>query len=96
MLLNGQSAVAPPRVDNRPRTAVLKSRAMEVGAVPRALPAGGMTMESHVVAKGEVEIRIGSTVLTADEAEIHYGGPSEPDDVELRGNVHLKAVLDVK
>ena len=55
-----------------------------------------MRMQSRVVAKGDVEIRIGQSIISADEAEIRYGGPGEQDDVELRGNVRLKAHLKVE
>jgi len=44
----------------------------------------------------EVAIRIGSALITADEAEIRYGAQGEQSDVQLRGNVHLKAILEVK
>jgi hypothetical protein len=38
---------------------------------------------------------MGDNVLIADEAEIRYGAHGELDDVELRGNVHLKGKLRV-
>ena len=53
-------------------------------------------MKRRVVAKGDVEIRIGESLISADEAEILYAAaPGEPDEVELRGNVRLKAHLKV-
>jgi len=78
--------------------AILKARQMEVGVVETRVSREGepMVMKSRVVAKGDVEIRIGQSLITADEAEIRYGGPGEPDDVELRGNVRLKAHLTVE
>jgi hypothetical protein len=58
---------------------------------------GGSDAGSVVVAKGGVVIRIGSAVITADEAAIQRGAEAkDPSDVELRGNVHLKSVLMAK
>ena len=83
IVANGQSVTPPPvRIDSTPPTAILTSRVIEVGG--------------RVVARGHVEIRIGSTIVTADEAEIRYGAPGEQDEVELRGNVRLKADLKVE
>ena len=94
----GREKGAPLFTVNTSPTAILKARQMEVGvAEPRARREGEPTViKSRVVAKGDVEIRIGPSLITADEAEIHYGGPGEPDDVELRGNVRLKAHLTVE
>jgi lipopolysaccharide export system protein LptA len=56
---------------------------MQVGAGP-------------TVAKN-VEIHVGSTVVTADEAEIRYGvAPGKPDEVDLRGNVRMKTTTKLQ
>ena len=84
------------RVADTPPAAVLKARQLEVGVVPAVQANGATTTRSRVVAKGDVEIRLGQSIITADEAEIRYGAPGEPDDVELRGHVRLKAHLTVE
>jgi hypothetical protein len=90
---SGQAVQTPSMyVDERPPTASLKARSLETGSISRPLPDGGMAVESRSVFKG-VEIRIGSVLVTADEAEIKYGTRGEPDDLELRGKVHLKSKL---
>lgn len=85
-------ATAPTQVDAAPATS-LQAREIRVGtARPRD---AGQPLEAgdRVIASGSVEIRIGSTLVTADEAEIRHGAPGEPADIELRGNVHLKTVF---
>ena len=97
IVASGQAVQMPSTyVDERPPTAILKARSLETGSVSRALPNGGMAVEGRSVFKGDVEIRIGSVVVTADEAEIRRGARGEPDDVELRGNVHMKAKVLVE
>ena len=92
-------AEATVLIDDGPPAAILKARKLEVGVVPSVQgkdTTTTMRMQSRVVAKGDVEIRIGQSIISADEAEIRYGGPGEQDDVELRGNVRLKAHLKVE
>lgn len=97
IVANGQSVTPPPvSIQSTAPAAILKARVMEVGVVPQVLPGGETAVRSRVVAKGDVEIRIGSSLVTADEAEIRYGAPGEQDEVELRGYVRLKADLKVE
>jgi lipopolysaccharide export system protein LptA len=49
--------------------------------------------EKRVVAKGGVELTIGTTVITADEADIQYGGVGKVSDIRLTGPVRVKAIL---
>jgi hypothetical protein len=100
IVVSAQQTVSAPtthNVDATPSEAVLEAKQMEVGMVsePQVLRDGGLAVRSRVVGKG-VEIRIGSALITADEAEIRYGAPGKRSDVQLRGNVHLKAILEVK
>jgi hypothetical protein len=96
--MGGQDKGAPLFTVKPSPAAILKARQMEVGVVETSVRREGepLVIKSRVVAKGDVEIRIGQSFITADEAEIRYGGPGEPDDVELRGNVRLKAHLTVE
>ena len=96
-LVGGQDRGALLLTLDTPPAAVLKARQLEVGAAETRAPGEGepMVVKSRVVAKGDVEIRIGQSLLTADEAEIRYGAPGEPDEVELRGHVLLKAHVTV-
>ena len=96
-LVGGQDRGALLLTVDTPPAAVLKARQMEVGVAETPVPGKGepMAIQSRVVAKGDVEIRIGQSLITADEAEIRYGAPGEPDEVELRGNVRLKAHVTV-
>jgi lipopolysaccharide export system protein LptA len=98
IVVNGQDKSAPLFAVKPSPAAILKARQIEVGVVETSVRREGepMVMKSRVVAKGDVEIRIGQSLITADEAEIRYGAPGEPDDVELRGNVRLKAHLTVE
>jgi len=43
--------------------------------------------------QGAVEIRVGSTVMTADEADIVFASPGEQSDIQLRGKVRVRAIL---
>jgi hypothetical protein len=98
MLVSGQVPIGAPTSDVNvtPAEAILRAKQMQVGvSEPQLRRDGGLTVRSRVVGNG-VEIRIGSTLITADEAEIQHGAPGEQSDVQLRGNVHLKAVLEVK
>ena len=93
MVVSGQVMVSAPTT---PVEATLQAKQLQVGvSEPQVLRDGGLAVKSRVVAMG-AEIRIGSTLITADEAEIRYGAPGEQSDVQLRGNVHLKAILEVK
>ena len=98
MMANGQDKAGPVFIDDTPPAAILKARQLEVGVVETSVRREGepLVMQSRVVAKGDVEIRIGQSLITADEAEIRYGAPGVPDDVALRGNVRLKAHLKVE
>jgi hypothetical protein len=90
MAVSGQGLVAP----SAPDATILISE-MEVGLGPaRTIPGGGTEIRGFAVAKN-VEIHVGSTVVTADEAEIRYGVAGEPDQVDLRGNVRMKAKIRV-
>ena len=62
----------------------------------RVLPSGFNETYSVVLAKG-VEIRIGSAVLTADEAEYALSAVAtdKPTDIQLRGNIRLNGTLRV-
>jgi lipopolysaccharide export system protein LptA len=60
----------------------------------RVLPTGFDETYAVVVAKG-VEIRMGSAVLRADEAEITNGAAGEPSNIQLRGNVRLSGTLEI-
>ena len=46
--------------------------------------------------RGSVEIRIGTTVIRADEADIINSAPGEASEIALRGNVRVRAVLNAK
>ncbi len=95
LVMQGQGSVPVRTVASGPVEATLYARQIEVGAESKPAAGEKMMVRSRVVAKG-VEIRLGSSVLVADEGEIRYGATGERSDVELRGNVHLKAVLEVK
>ena len=95
LLTQGQGSVATRTAAPLSAEAVLQMRELAVGADVQRTESGGLTVGSRVVAKG-VEIRIGAAVLVADEAEIRRGAPGEASDIELRGNVHLKAIVEVK
>jgi nucleoid-associated protein YgaU len=66
-----------------------------VSAPDNSVTAREMTSlsEDRLVAKGGVKLTIGTTVITADEAEIHYGGPGKLSDIRLSGPVCVKAIL---
>ena len=90
------ATVSGHRANGSLKATILQARQMQVGvSEPQVLRDGGLAVLSRVVGK-DVEIRIGSTLITADEAEIRYGAHGEQSDVQLRGNVHLKAILEVK
>ena len=95
MAVSGQD-IAPTAPVKATSEAIMQARQMQVGVFElQVLRDGGLAVLSRVVGK-DVEIRIGSTLITADEAEIRYGAHGEQSDVQLRGNVHLKAILEVK
>jgi len=62
----------------------------------RVLPTGLTEKYAVVIARG-VEIRMGSAVLTADEAEYSIGAVATdtPTDIQLRGNVRLNGTLEM-
>lgn len=92
MVINGQETGAP---SNQPVARMLIG-SMEVGSAPvKILPGGGSQIGSRAVAKN-VEIQVGSAVVTADEAEIRYGAPGQPDELDLRGNVRMKTKVKVE
>ncbi len=95
--LKAQTSVAPQApavtVETVPPTAVLKYATFEVGLEQDPWRGAG-NMRSRVVAKS-VEIQMGDNLLTADEAQVRYGGPGELDVVELRGTIRLKAKVRV-
>jgi hypothetical protein len=49
--------------------------------------------EKRVVAKRGVELTIGTTVITADEADIQFGGVGKVSDIRLTGPVRVRAIL---
>ena len=49
--------------------------------------------EKRVVAKGGVELTIGTTVITAEEADIQFGGVGKVSDIRLTGPVRVRAIL---
>ena len=96
MVASGQVSAPTASAAATPAEAVLRARQLQVGvSEPQLLREGGLAIRSRVVGT-EVAIRIGSALITADEAEIRYGAQGEQSDVQLRGNVHLKAILEVK
>ena len=91
MVGNGQEAGAP---SDQPAARMLIS-SMEVGRAPvKVLPGGGRQTGNRTVAKN-VEIQSGSTVVTADEAEIRFGAPGQPDELDLHGNVRMRTKVKV-
>lgn len=49
--------------------------------------------QSRVTATGDVQITIGTTVITADAADIQDGGPGMPSDITLTGTVRVRAFV---
>ena len=47
--------------------------------------------DTKTLAKGGVEIQLGTTIIRADEADIQCGTPNVPCEFELRGKVHVTA-----
>jgi hypothetical protein len=99
--IHGQDAVKPAqtpiRIDTTPPTAALVFTSMDTGTTYKVSESAKdrvATVGSRVVAKN-VQIQMGDNVLVADEAEIRYNPSGKFDDVELRGNVHLRAKLEV-
>ena len=43
--------------------------------------------------KGGIEMRVDSTVMTADEADILFAAAGEHSDIQLRGNVRVRAII---
>jgi hypothetical protein len=83
---SAQLPTTPVLYDTVPPTAMLKCASFSVDMASAVM--------SRVVAKN-VEIQMGDNVLVADEATIQYQATGDRDDVELRGNVHLKAKVRV-
>lgn len=92
--VGGQSGVQAPQAQ-----ATWKTDAMSIaiGSGDKVtLPGGRAGMAARLVAQG-VEIRIGNSILVADEAEVsNWAGSTGPAEVQLRGNVRLRTVLDVR
>lgn len=96
MVVSGQVIPPTASVKATPPEAILQAKELQVGvSEPQLRRDGGLMVRSRAVGKG-VEIRIGSVLITADEAEIQQGAPGEQSNVQLRGNVHLRAILEVK
>lgn len=58
---------------------------------------GSMRVGAGPAVAKNVEIHVGSTIVTADEAEIRYGAAGgKLDEVDLRGNVRMKANVKVE
>jgi hypothetical protein len=53
------------------------------------IPPNGKTI-IHAI---RAEIRIGDALITADEADENVGAIGQPSEFELRGSVHLKAIV---
>ena len=89
--VNGQAGVQSPEAD-----ATWTTSTISVGPGDRfTLPDGRTGIASRATAQG-VEIRLGNSVLVADEAEVaNWTGSTGPAEIQLRGNVRLKTVLDV-
>ena len=75
LVVSGQVSAPTTSVKAKPSEAILQARQMQVGeSEPQVLRDGRLAVRSRVVGT-DVEIRIGSTLITADEAEIRYGAP---------------------
>jgi hypothetical protein len=49
----------------------------------------------HILRARTVEIRIGNSVITADEASVDdWNGSTGPVEIVLNGNVRVRTVLD--
>jgi hypothetical protein len=73
---------------------VLKAREIAIGG-KATTHQEGVSLGGRRVAR-DVQIRIDSTVLTADEVEITPGRSGGPDTYELRGAVRLTARLKIE
>ena len=51
------------------------------------------TGENRVVAKGGVVLILGTTEITAEQADIQLGGTGKVSDIRLTGPVRVKAIL---
>ena len=86
VVLNGQAGTAPAEARWQWESAT-------VGADIRILQGGQKAV--HVLRAKTVEIRIGNTVITADEASVdNWIGSTGPVDIALTGNVRVRTVLD--
>jgi hypothetical protein len=85
--LNGQAGTAPAEARwqiNSPR----------VISYSRPLP-DGKTRTAALLQAQSVEIRIGNTVITADQASVDdWLGATGPVEIALTGNVRVRTVLD--
>jgi hypothetical protein len=89
--LNAQQGLAPRIEEARAADGVLRAEQLAVGPdVVRT--ASGIHVGGKVTAR-RVHIAIGSTELTADEAQIIHGSPATPAEYRLLGNVTLRATL---
>jgi hypothetical protein len=82
------------KIDNTPTTAILRKDSLQVGV--KTEMATGQPVSRVLVVVRNVNIQMGENVLVADEAEIRYRADGKFDVVELRGNVRLKAKLEVQ
>lgn len=81
----------------RPAAVLLTASQVQGGVIrTRVLPNGLTEKYEVVVAKG-VEIRMGSAVLTADEAEYSLSAVATdvPTDIQLRGNIRLNGTVEL-
>jgi hypothetical protein len=94
----GQDAAAPPQhapsdISATPTKMTIAS--LQTGTVAVRHPGDVVEVRGRVVAK-DVVIEVGSSSVTADEAEIRYGAAGGADEVELRGTVLMRTKLKVE
>jgi hypothetical protein len=95
MVVSAQDAAAPAVSDTRP-TVTMRIGGMTVGMRPAHTHPDGSVEIRGFASATKVEIETASATVTADEAEIRYGGVGQLDELELRGNVRLKAKFAVE
>ena len=91
--LSGQTSVSP----------MTTAATQQVKALDPAAPTKRFVFEARDVEvspdgkrmslNGAVQIRVDSTVMTADEAVIVFASPGEQSEIQLRGDVRVHAIL---